>query len=159
MSNFATRDEVKTFLEITSTNTDSDCLIDDLLTRTTKIMQNYMHRKIFTDTFTELHSGDGKSHILVLEHYPVSSITSIHDDLDRTFASASLLVDGTDYKLVDEDDVDGENPGTVLRLDGNVWTKGDKNIKVIYDAGYATTAIPADLVQAQVEFCIIPKRK
>lgn len=155
MLSFATLAEVKQFMQIQA-DTD-DAFLFTLLKNTTKIIQNAIGRKIFSDTFTELISGDGKSHDLILEQYPIISVTSIHDDLDRVFGDGTLLVEDTgsnegDYRIVDKDDVDGENPGIIRRLDGNIWQRGDKNIKVVYVAGYATGNIPADLAQAQIDF-------
>lgn len=149
MTDFATKANVKEFLGITGTSDDD--LIDNILARTTQIIKNYTRRNnLLSGSVTELISGDGMIRELVLQEYPVSAISSVYDDLDREFGSGTLLVEGTDYKLVDEDDPGSENPGIILRLDGNVWTKGDKNIKVVYTAGYSSA--PADLVHAQILF-------
>jgi len=154
MADFAKLNEVKEFLQITSTNDDS--LITNMISRTTKMIQDYLGRNIFSRTITELQSGDGMTSLITLREYPIISVTTIHDDPNRTFGSGTLLIKDTttvegDYIIIDEDDPDGENAGEILCVDGVVFSKGDKNIKVVYIAGYATASIPKTLVMAQID--------
>ena len=152
MPNFATLPEVKEFLGIDLTDSTNDLLITNILSRTTRIIQMYTGRKLFKATATEYHNGNGRDHELVLDLYPIVLITSVHDDVDRTYGDDTLLVEDTDFSVIEETDVDGENPGILLRLDGNVWYKGDQNIKIIYSGGYDENDIPKDIIQAQIDF-------
>lgn len=115
------------------------------------------------------YSGDNTIN-LVLRHRPVTSITSIYQDHtgrfgenpDGAFASATLLVEGTDYVPVWDGTLPGATTqcshcGIVKKLSG-VWPGAWRysagaitpqevnhlgNIKVTYVAGYTT--IPADI--------------
>ena len=96
-----------------------------------------------------------------------------YGDGPGAFASTTLLTAGIDYVLIKDDGTSGKS-GLIRRLGGlasttggevgwyppvgrrgtlaaeykPVWPFGDGNIKVVYVAGYAATAIPLDLVQA-----------
>lgn len=152
--NFATRAEVKSYLGIASSNTTDDSLLDALLLRTTKLIQNYTGRDLLQTTYTdERYDGDGERDLHLLA-YPLITLTSVYDDPDRDFDSESLLDEDTSdveghYIIIRKGFV--ENPGIIRRVDG-VWAKGDQNIKVTYVAGYADANIPKDLVQAQIDW-------
>ena len=152
---FATLGDTKEFLSIEGN--DDDALLSNLLKRTTKLIQDYLGRKIFLDSsITEFQSGDGRTAELILNQYPITAITSVYDDPNRAYGSGTLLnndadVDEGDYLVIDADDTT-DNPGIVLRLDGNVWSRGQKNIKVIYAAGYADADIPETIKQAQIDW-------
>lgn len=146
MANFATRDNVKTFLGITSST--DDTLIDSILDRTTLMIKRYCGRDLEQTTYTdERHDGDGIDDSLLLRNWPIISVASVYDDPDRLFTSDSLLTANEDYVVQSSGDTD--NPGVIRRID-SVWLKGIQNIKVAYTAGYTTT--PVDLVQAQVDW-------
>ncbi len=85
---------------------------------------------------------------LVLEPYPVTAITSIHDDPDEEYTSADLVA-GSDY-------VQRGLHGEVIRLKADSlhggWSRSSHAIKVIYTAGYST--VPDDLVHAATEFVL-----
>ena len=128
--------------------TTHDTLIANTVTEISKYIQN--HPKINQDflaaVYTEYYNGDGGD-TLILRKLPVNSITSIHDDVDRAYATASLM-DADDYMFDDE--------SGIVTADGDVFSKGKKNIQVIYNAGY--TSIPADVKLAceklvMAEFC------
>ena len=101
----------------------------------------YTNRKLKSRELTEYYSGDGTNSIITNE-YPVTEITAVYDDLDRSYGSDTLidsddlaiLPDGLAYKIV---------------YDGGVFQVGIRNLKVQYTAGY--TSIPNDLQQACLE--------
>jgi len=101
----------------------------------------YTDRKLKSRALTEYYSGDGTNSIITNE-YPITEITAIYDDLDRTYGSDTLidsdnlaiLPDGLAYKIV---------------YDGGTFQVGIRNLKVEYTAGY--TSIPNDLQQACLE--------
>lgn len=130
---------VKANYDIDTNLTDHDTLIQDLITQKSKEISVYCGRTFATTTHTEQYDGRGES-VLIVNNYPIQSITSIYDDVDRSF-SASTLIDSSNYVCTNED-----ANGGMIRGDGIIFSKGVKNIKVIYSAGYDT--IPQDLVYA-----------
>ncbi len=121
---------------IKSTFTDHDTIIQNLITQKSKRCSEYCGRKFAARDLTEYYDGDD-SDILVLNEYPINSITSIHDDTERIYA-ASALIASTDYVIKSDDGI--------VKFDGVLMTKGINNIKVIYNAGFST--LPGDLVSA-----------
>lgn len=90
--------------------------------------------RVFSSTaYTEYHDGDGTAEIIV-ENYPMISVTSLHIDGAREFG-ATTLVAAADYSVYLSDGL--------INLHGYVTVRGSKTIKLIYVAGYAT--IPADI--------------
>ena len=76
---------------------------------------------------------------LFLNNYPITSITTVHQDSDRAFGSTTLVA-STDY-LVYADN-------RKLVGIGTSWYADIQTIKVVYVAGYAVGSIPEDLVNA-----------
>jgi len=74
---------------------------------------------------TEYFDGDGIIDTIWPTYYPIVSVTSLHDDTDRGYGSG-YLVDTDDYLFYD----------SRVELDGIVFNKGKKNIKLVYVAGY-----------------------
>lgn len=84
---------------------------------------------------------------LVIEPYPVTSITSIHDDPNEDYTAADL-VDSSSY---DQRGRHGER--IRLKQDGThtVWSRGERAVKVVAVAGFAS--VPEDLEAAAIEMC------
>lgn len=148
MANFATRQQVKDFLGI-SASTD-DAQIDALLERTSRMIANYTNRELLEATYTdEQYDGDGHERDIVLKQYPVSTLTTVKWILDRVNSTTETLTELLDYILRQKNDT--KNPG-IVRLLAGVWPQGSDNILITYTAGYASASIPADLVQAQIDW-------
>jgi hypothetical protein len=100
-------------------------------------------RKLKSRTYTAYYDGNGKSD-MYLPNWPLSSTTiTITIDEDRAFTSTDDQVTSTDIILSTES-------GRV-RLDGDVFDLGERNVKVEYSAGYSTSDA-YDLVHAAKEF-------
>jgi len=139
-----TNADVKSFLNISVT--DDDTLIDDIITRIEAYIQNvYCQRKFEAQDLTEYYDGDGTD-TLLLDNYPIVSITSIHDDPDREYNSDDLI---------DSDDIIIYPGKGIIVLDGTTFDKSKKNIKVVYRAGYGDgedeIAMPNDLKMAFIK--------
>lgn len=89
--------------------------------------------------YTEYYDGD-ETPILRLDQHPIVSVTSIHIDGARTF-SAAALVPATDII----GDAKSYALGFVELLTYR-FSRGVKNVKVVYSAGYST--VPLDLSMA-----------
>lgn len=136
--------DVKTFLGITVTG--DDALLTTLLTQIEEYVQNvYCERQFAAANHTEYYDGDG-SGVLLLDNYPIVSVTSVHDDTDREYGADDLI---------DSDDIITYEKEGKLVLDGLCFTKGNKNVKVVYRAGYGSgegeTAMPNEIKLALIQ--------
>jgi uncharacterized phiE125 gp8 family phage protein len=132
--------DVNSFLGI-KVNTE-DHLILPLLQSAQKEAENYCNQKFEGAEFTEYYNGEGND-CLIVDIAPIVSITSIHDDLDREYNSDDLI---------DSDDYTFDADAGIIWLDGLIFAKGIKNIKVVYKAGYGSgyADLPYDLKQALI---------
>lgn len=132
-------DELTTFAQCQAifkpASADQD-MIETLITAASVWANNYTSRKLKAQTLTEYYDGDGSA-TLFLNEYPINSVTSIHQDADREFASDTLIDSGDYVYYADRRKVIGTD---------TLWYSGIQTIKVIYNAGYAV--IPIDLENA-----------
>lgn len=134
---------VREFLEFPDDQTDDDTLLEKLITRMSADIESDCDRIFGDATYTEYHDGDGTD-TLLLKQYPINSITSVHDDVDRDYDTDTLI---------DSDDYVYDSETGILTLDGFGFSIGRQNVKVVYNAGYTT--IPTDLEQACINKVVI----
>jgi len=139
ITGFTTLSNVKEFFRVTGTGMDT--LIAKLILRITAEIQNYCERKLFSAVYTQYYSGDGYQTLLV-DEYPITAITSIHDDDDHVYG-ADTLIDSGDY--IFNAGSKSANCG-LIKMDGSYFSRGTENIKIVYTAGYTT--IPGDVEEA-----------
>lgn len=119
--------------------------VDSMIDSASRLALSVTHRTTLVSTsLTEYYDGDGTD-TLHLKAWPITAVTSIHvdDSTPRDWATDDLI-DSDEYLIY-------ENDGKVV-LDGDVFTPGKYNVKVIYTAGYAT--VPYDLQQAVEDLVI-----
>lgn len=134
-----TRTEVKAALGITSTGQDAQ--IDALLEPVSNALQALTGRQIEDRTVTEYHDGAGQT-CVVLNHRPITAVTSVHDDLTGSYGSGTE-VDSDNYRI-DYDRgmirLTGAVPNdyfiTGRDIDAYTFQDGSLNVKVVYSAGY-----------------------
>lgn len=141
-----TREDLKTYLRIPSTDTSQDAFLDHLVTRTTAFIQSYTRQTLLETTHTEYFSGNGSSRTVVKE-MPVTAVTVLTDD-----KSGQADFDYTDADLNVE--FGFEEWGLIVLMNGLTFRKPDsiyppRNYKVTYTAGYSS--VPDDLRQVAVE--------
>jgi hypothetical protein len=142
---------LKAYLGITVA--DDDLLLESLIDRATDIIETICNRPFknadagdLPVAQTEYFNGDGRSKFF-LKYYPISSITSIHDDPDRVYG-ADTLIDSDEYAFwADEGIVEFDGSG----LAGS----GVKNIKIVYKGGYTAATLPYDIEQICIELVAI----
>ncbi len=139
---------VKAFKNITLTDHDSE--INRLIPAVDAFVDQYCARTIEQATVTEFHSTRAAQAKIFLKQPPVASITSIHDDPERTYASGDLLTDNTDYVLEDGD-------AGIVAFDEHTVKGGIRNIKAIYVGGY--NPVPKDLEEAAIELVWLARMK
>jgi len=141
-NNLVDIDTAKAFVGAKSDNADQEYILKSYINSASAFCNDYTHRKLKARNLTEYYNGDG-SNVILLDQYPINSLTSVHDDLNRSYGS-DTLIDSSDLVTMPND-----IPYKII-YDGGYFLAGIKNIKVVYNAGYATT-IPYDLQQACLE--------
>jgi hypothetical protein len=127
-----TLDDVKDFYGMSGSVAEDDDLLEDLIDNISKLFNTYCGVTSFKRaTYTQYYDGDDAKN-LFLKEQPVISITSIYVDSNWGWTS-SYLLDSDDYRIVDIKYVFYKSS----------FTKGDQNVKIVYQAGYAET--PGDL--------------
>lgn len=146
MADWITTARAKEHLGIATSDTTLDAKLATLVTAASKLLDGFIGHSIHQATYTEYYDGDATNELL-LNNYPVVSITSIHDDLDRAFGSDKLIA-ATDYVF---DSNENENVGFVrLFKTQSVFQTGVQNVKVVYVAGYTTAPEDAQLACAML---------
>jgi len=136
------------------TDTDYDAMINRIIAGLEAIFENYIRRKLLVSAvdITEYFSGCGS--LLLLNRYPVVSITSLKIAYDYDFDSADALVENTGFRQV----ANAEN-GILYRINMS-WPENPDTVQVIYRGGYCSAgqtpgegefALPADLREAAIE--------
>ena len=126
-----TVDEAKDYLGLSGDTYNT--LLTTLVDVATADLEREAGRHLATYARTEVLNGTGHELLWLAE--PAESVTSVHMDSDQEWDDDSLE-DSGDYL------VDGCR---IEKLDG-VWSKAQRNVQVIYKAGYTTPT--ADLKHA-----------
>lgn len=102
----------------------------NLANASSRFVMNYCKRKSFKyKTVTdEKHDGAGIDKLLT-DFFPLISITSLYDDVQRDFDTSSL-VDTDDYDISDND-------AGIIRRYNQRFSGGRSNVKISYVAGYS----------------------
>jgi hypothetical protein len=142
---------VKAFKNITASEHDAELL--RLIPTVDQFVKNYCNRPTLEQAaITEYHSAREGQTRLKLKQYPVASITSIHDDVDRVYGADTLL-SASDYVLTDPE-------AGIVELDGCSFRGGLNNVKAVYPAGYAPGSDQLDLLeQAAIELIWLARDK
>jgi len=110
-----------------------------LITNKSQAITHFLdYEQILAKDYTEYHDGDGYNKIYPY-NLPVNSITSIHISSDWDFDTESLVASGS-YRIVNKQ---------YVALKNTVFTKGEQNVQLIYNAGFET--IPSDLKQVCID--------
>jgi len=118
-------------------------ITDDQLTWLINTVESHIaiktgRKQIENGSLIEYHDGDGRSSYFITNEFPITSVSSLYDDVERDYDSTSLI-DTDDYVWYREGRVE---------LDSGSFSKGLKNIKIIYLAGYTSD----DREWAQIEY-------
>lgn len=140
--NLITYEEARTFVDIASPDSQQESLINMLTTGVSQMLETYCSRKFKSRDYTnEYHDGEGDVYMLT-DEFPINSVASLYDDVDRLFDSNSLI-DSTDYVIYkDIGKIQLINGSTTVFANG-IFSTGEQNVKITYNAGY--DAIPYDL--------------
>lgn len=134
---------LKVYLQITSS--DKDAILTDIKDFVEDFCKKYTGKDFLVTSYTIYRDGDN-TRTLNVEQYPITAITSIHKDANRSFGSDTLIPTASIITNDSESWASG-----IIELYDDTFTRGIKNIKVILSAGYST--IPQDLQFAVAEIC------
>lgn len=140
-NSLVTLNEAKDFIGDDLGTSVNDARVKRYINAASWLCNKYTKRLLKSREHTEYHSGDGTNTVFV-RNYPVTTLTSVYDDPDRTY--------GSDY-LIDSDDlaIMPDELAYKIVYDGGYFQVGIRNVKITYTGGYET--IPYDLAQACLE--------
>ena len=128
-ANLASLTSVKRYLNISLTDTDNDDILNQLIGAASEAVETYCNRKFASTVYTEYYDGRGDAR-LVLDHRPIVSVTSIHDDLNRTFGADSLL-SSDDYIVRDlAGIIERLRSSAVFSSSSAFFSDGQRNVSV-----------------------------
>jgi len=132
-------DEAKIWFDDANLQEKGD-LVEAVITGCSSVIEDYLNRRLVTrGTITEYHWLERASHELYLSRYPIIAVTSVHEDANREYGASYLLTANTDYIVVTDE-------GKLIRTSSATtgvrnWLMAFEGTKVVYTAGYATTAV------------------
>ena len=124
-----TIERIKEMINIDADNTTNDLVLSNLINSVSIMAENYMGRKVENTTYTEYFDVSIGGQIYSLKAYPVTSITTVHNDVDWDYDS-DTLVDSTSYQKSAETGI--------LYVKTSALIEGFSALKVVYIGGMAT---------------------
>lgn len=136
--------DLKEYVKVSGLTQDS--ILSAILNAVSQAINTYLGRVIISATKTEYYDGDGTDE-LMLARFPITSVTSLHDDPLRVFGDDTAIDVSADVMI--EGDIGA------LRLWNNegAFLRGRGNVKVVYVSGYTLANVPADLRLACLRWC------
>lgn len=131
-------------------NTSHDEELARILPMVETFVEKYTRRRFAKATYTEYYSPYWGAVSLLTRHFPVLSITSLHDDPLWTYGPAALLTPNVDYVL------HAPERGEIDLLN-RTFAGGFRSVKLVYEAGYAKC--PKDLEGAIIELVWLVRSK
>lgn len=142
-------DELKRYLGVQGT--EKDDLLEDIANEVTDEFERHLGRLLVTrGAITEYHTLPSGWSLRTTElrprQWPIITLTSVHESLDwpRVYTAATLLTVAEDYEIV-------RVQRDYIRRLGSHWPCGTRTVKLVYAAGYATTAAVPGRIKAQAK--------
>lgn len=134
VSDFAlcTLNEVKRWLNISSSNATRDEFLEDLIEDVSYDIEGYCHREFVGRFRTEYYDGDGTGSLL-LDHRPINYLATLHDDSEREWDNADNVIERDDYMIY-------HDRGKIQLYDEESkfqFPDGGQNVMVEYHSGYS----------------------
>ena len=127
----------KSWLKIPNATVTDDTLVELLINAASQTIEAECNRKLVAQSVVEFRHGKS-SNIMMLREWPINSVTEVKFDLQSAFTSPETLVSPGDYTIGDDK--------MSLIFHSRQIPRGYNNVKITYNAGYATT--PSDLEMA-----------
>ena len=135
--------DAKEWARVKSDDTTFDQIVTRLVNSVSAKFNEYTRRKLLARDLTEYYDAESSTE-LFLNNYPINSVTSLHLDVDREYGAET---EETDYIFYAEE-------GRLVLTD-DYFPRGPKAVKIVYNAGYSSSALPDDLELAcldQIKF-------
>jgi hypothetical protein len=136
--------QCKIYLDIASGDTSQDAKIEQLINVSSSMVESYVDRSLIYQQYVELHDGRMNDRIL-LKQWPAEKPTEIRSDMLWSF-NDTTLIPSEEYEI-DQD--------CTVVLKGSHFPRGNRNIKVTYNAGYVSPVsggsgfpLPSEINQA-----------
>lgn len=149
-----TLNQVRAYLGVKDGFTDNDSQFEEYITLCSGAIEEYTQRKFAVQEITEYLDGDGTD-FLVVSFPPVHSLVGVSEALrldSLQYRDADGTGDWTD--VTDDEDyihIDQSKSWRIQLLGGDYFPEGIKNIKVVYNTGWAQVDIPADVQKVALE--------
>lgn len=130
---------IKQHLNIDPLVTSQDAVLERMIDAASAKIESFLDRKVLTRSWTEYQDGRANDRIL-LKHWPCSKPSEVWDD------PSGLFTDSSNQLASDEFELEGDPAIGIVLLGSRYFNKGTRNIKIVYDAGYAT--VPYDIEEA-----------
>jgi len=142
---------VKKYLKLSAVNADRDTLLSTIICAIEQNIKDFCNTDFLADATdrTEYYDGNGGD-VLLVNHYPIISITSLHDDPYRAFESNSEIR-STDYVIYAKQGKIVLTADPRLALTGSNFSVGKQNIRIVYKTGYLT--VPYNVILAVWLWC------
>lgn len=114
-----------------------DTVLQLILDAIENLFEEMAMTKFGSTSITEYHSTPKYTRNIFLRVVPIISITSIHDDPDWEYGTVSLIAEA-DYTF---------DPDTGIVSYGADFFEGERNVKVVYTAGYTLETLPKRVKQ------------
>ncbi len=132
------------FLKLTSPTEPEETILEALCDEISEAVEDYCGRKFEAAAFTEYHDGSGTQQ-LMLRQYPINAVTTVtRTKVDA--ANTQVSVVSAEYNINTESGI--LNMHQVNHVDSSVWVKGERNYKIVYNAGYSEDDMPNGIVSA-----------
>jgi uncharacterized phiE125 gp8 family phage protein len=138
--------KAKSHLKILDASQDS--ILEIMINTASSVIEQYVDRKLQTQTHTEYQDGRRQNRIL-LKQYPVTGVSQVWVDQTSAFTDVTTQLAAGDFFIEDENLV-------VLNPNGSrgIFPIGTRNIKIVYTAGVhdqqnmTPVAAPSDIEYA-----------
>lgn len=133
--NIITIEQVKDWLNMSGAGHDQ--FLNALVAVVSRQIEEYVGKPLITRQFTEYYDGDG-SDTLRVKRYPIYKVVTLHDSTDYSYGSADLIAADDRY-------IESEEGFIGLYNDERYFTRWNRNIKLVYHAGYSRFTIVEDV--------------
>lgn len=124
--------QCKSYLDIPSGETAQDARLEQFINSASSMIENYLDRQLIYQTHIERHDGRNND-MLLLKQWPAEKPTEIASDFGWDFEASSVIE--SQYYEMDQE---------VMVVFKNMHLpRGNRNIKVTYNAGYKSVVTPA----------------
>ena len=121
--NLLQTEEAQQTLGITSSTPANATALQSFINAISAFVSREIKRPVKETTATEYLDGLGGKSLNTI-NYPIITLTSVHDDLGRTYGSTSEITEGTDF--------DADYDSGILRRRQSTFGDGTRNVQVVY---------------------------